>query len=254
MFYDQLNEGIGGTANPPASASASIYNGNIDNPTGGTQTSFPVALTNNVPQLMTPPRIMTYNLGIQHESAGGTILDLAYVGNVGRHLLQTSDLNQLREGTLLNPPASTTNVNALRRFLGYAGISLRGFADTSSYNSLQASASRRTQKGLAFGASYTFSRTIDATSGTPQNAYAPEVDHGLSSIHRAHLLSINYIYELPFLRKTKNPLVRAVGAGWQLSGVTSYQSGAPTSVTVPVDVAKIGAGSSRATVTGSRNA
>src|SRR5205085_1712883 len=217
IFYDQLNEGIGGTANPPASASASIYNGNIDNPTGGTQTSFPVALSNVVPQVMTTPRITTYNFGIQHDWIGGTLLDAAYVGNFGRHLLQTNNLNQLREGTLLNPPASTTNVNALRPYLGYANISLRGFADTSNYNSLQVSASRRTAKGLAFGVAYTFSKTIDATSGSPQNAYNPRADHGLCSIHRAHLLNINYIYELPFLRKTRNPLVRAVGAGWQVS-------------------------------------
>jgi hypothetical protein len=36
--------------------------------------------------------------------------------------------------------------------------------------------------------------------------------------------------------------------GWEISGITSYQSGAPTSVTVPVDVARIGVSSSRATV------
>jgi len=86
---------------------------------------------------------------------------------------------------LLNPPASTTNVNALRPYSLAMPTSVCAVSrDTSNYNSLQVSASRRTQKGLAFGVSYTFSKTIDATSGSPQDAYNPKVDHGLSSIHR----------------------------------------------------------------------
>src|SRR5262249_17643122 len=44
-----------------------------------------------------------------------------------------------------------------------------------------------------------------------------------------------------------------VAAGWQISGVTSFQSGAPNDVTVPVDVAKIGASSTRASVVGDPN-
>jgi hypothetical protein len=253
MFYDQLNQGIGGTANPPASVSASIYNGSIDNPPGGTNTTFPAALTNVVPKINTMPRIMSYNLGIQHELKAGVLVDIGYVGNLARHLLQTSNLNQLPQGTLLNPPASTTNVNALRPYLGYGNISLRGFADTSNYNSLQLSVTRRAQRGLSFGLSYTFSKTLDSSSGSPQDAYNPRADHGISSINRTHVVNVNYIYELPFFQRHPNGLVRAVGAGWQVSGITGYQSGAPNSVTVPVDVARIGTGSTRATVIGSPN-
>ena len=168
-------------------------------------------------------------------------------------MLQTSNLNQLPQGTLLNPPASTTSVNALRPYLGYGNISLRGFADTSNYNSLQLSVTRRAQRGLSFGLSYTFSKTLDSSSGSPQDAYNPRVDHGISSINRPHVINVNYIYELPFFRVHPNALVRAVAAGWQVSGITGYQSGAPNSVAVPVDVARIGTGSTRATVIASPN-
>jgi hypothetical protein len=83
---------------------------------------------------------------------------------------------------------------------------------------------------------------------TPQDSFNPKQDIGLSSIHRAHILNFNYIYSLPFFAKSPSHLARQVLGGWEISGVTSFQSGAPTSVTAPVDAARIGASSSRATV------
>jgi hypothetical protein len=45
-------------------------------------------------------------------------------------------------------------------------------------------------------------------------------------------------------------LVRQTLGGWEISGITSFQSGAPFTVTVPTDVARIGVSSSRASVIG----
>jgi hypothetical protein len=47
--------------------------------------------------------------------------------------------------------------------------------------------------------------------------------------------------------------VRHVLGGWELSGISFFQSGAPNSVSVPTDVARIGVSSSRASVAGSPN-
>ena len=41
--------------------------------------------------------------------------------------------------------------------------------------------------------------------------------------------------------------------GWEISGVTAFQSGGPVSVSVPVDIARIGASSARASVIGNPN-
>jgi hypothetical protein len=153
----------------------------------------------------------------------------------------------------LNPPASNINPNALRPYAGYGAISERDQGDNSSYNSLQISGSRRMQSGLSLTANYTFSRTLDTSSGTPQNSYNVRPDYGLSSIHRAHLLNVNYIYELPFFRRDANAILRSTLGGWEVSGVTTYQSGAPNTVTVLSDVARIGSNSSRATVIGDPN-
>ena len=72
-------------------------------------------------------------------------------------------------------------------------------------------------------------------------------------MHRAHLLNVNYIYDLPFFQRNANAALRNVLGGWELAGVTTYQSGAPNSITVPSDVARIGANSSRATLIANPN-
>jgi hypothetical protein len=254
IFYDRIptNTLIAPSGNPPFNVIANIFDGNIDNPGGGTARQFPPNLT-AFPTRLPTPSVISYNLGVQQELPRNAIVEIAYVGNLGRHVPRTININQLAEGTRLNPPASNTNVNALRPYPGYGNINTRDHGDNSNYNSLQVSASRRLQQGLSFTANYTFSRALDTSSGGPQNAYNARPDYGLSEVHRKHALNLNYIYELPFFRKHSSAAVRSVLAGWVLAGVTSFQSGAPNSVAVPVDVARIGAGSTRATVIGDPN-
>jgi hypothetical protein len=254
IFYDRIRtDYLGNTAaNPPFIQSANVFDGNIDDPRGGTTRSFPPNLS-AIRADMPTPKVISMNLGVQQELPGAVILHVNYVGTLGRNLTRTVNINQLPVGTRLNPPASTTNVNALRPYPGYGNISVMENADRSSYNALQVSAVRKMRQGLEFGINYAFSRTLDTSSGTPQDVYNVDADYGLSSIHRAHVLSVNYVYEIPFFRQHRNKALRGVLGGWSVSGVTVYQSGAPFSVTVPVDVARIGVTSSRATLVGDPN-
>ncbi|HUS05435.1 MAG TPA: carboxypeptidase regulatory-like domain-containing protein [Bryobacteraceae bacterium] len=254
IFYDRLptNALIAPSGNPPFNVDANIFDGNIDNPSGGTTRSFPANLS-VLPTRIPAASVTTYNIGVQQELPSGIILDVSYVGNYARHLARTININQLPVGTRLNPPNSNINVNALRPYPGYANINVRDQGDNSNYNSLQVSASRRLQNGLSFTANYTWSRALDSTSGTPQDAYNARPDYGLSAVHRKHLVNVNYIYELPFFRRSENSFLRTALGGWEIAGVTLAQSGAPNSVTVPVDVARIGAASSRTTVASNPN-
>jgi hypothetical protein len=86
--------------------------------------------------------------------------------------------------------------------------------------------------------------------GSPQNSYNALADYGLSAFHRKNVLNFNYIYELPFFAKHRNVALQKVLGGWEVAGVTTFQSGAPNSVTVSQDVAAIGVGSSRASGNG----
>jgi Carboxypeptidase regulatory-like domain/TonB-dependent Receptor Plug Domain len=251
IFYDRVRtDYLSATAaNPPFDESAAIFDGNIDNPTGGTQRVFPPNIA-GIQDRMPTPRITTFNLGVQHEILAGTILHANYVGTLGDSLTRTVNVNQLRAGTRLNPPASTTNVNALRPYPGYGNITITENADESSYHSLQLSLTRRLLAGLEFGANYTFSKTLDTSSGTPEDPYNIARDYGLSAIHRAHNLNSHFIWQMPFFRSGGNALTRGALGGWDLSGVVIYQSGAPFTVTAPVDAARIGTNSTRATLIG----
>jgi hypothetical protein len=252
IFYDlmQTNYIMNSQGNPPFVSSASVYDGNIDNPGAATTQAFPPDLS-VISTTHPDPKVMSFNLGVQRELPGAIIADLSYVGTLGRNLnWRTINLNQLRQGTRLNPPQSTMNVNALRPFPGYGNINMNENGESSNYNSLQVALNRRLERGLSFGMNYTFSRALDTSSGTPQDAYDARPDYGLSSIHRKHVLNFNYVYELPFFRRHSQALVRQTLGGWELSGITGFQSGAPNSVTVPTDVARIGVSSSRASVVG----
>jgi Carboxypeptidase regulatory-like domain/TonB-dependent Receptor Plug Domain len=254
LFYDRVRtDYLSATAaNPPFDRSSTVFDGNLDNPTGATLRAFPPNIA-GIRDEMPTPRVMSFNLGVQREVLKGTILHVNYVGTLGDSLTRTVNINQLRAGTRLTPPASTTNVNALRPYLGYGNISITENADESSYHSLQASLTRRLQGGLELGANYTFSKALDTSSGTPEDVYDIGRDYGLSAVHRTQNVNGYFIWQLPFFRDASNLFARGALGGWDVSGVVVYQSGAPFTVTAPVDAARIGVNSTRATLIGDPN-
>ena len=62
------------------------------------------------------------------------------------------------------------------------------------------------------------------------------------SLDRTHVLILNYIYELPFLKGNSNLLQRLAG-NWEISGINQFQSGAPFSIRTGDDFAGVGPGS-----------
>jgi hypothetical protein len=250
VFFDLLRtDSLGGSAgNPPFQESVTLFDGNIDAPGGGaTRAGSPTNLS-FMSTNQNQPATYSYNFNVQHQFSGNVLVDAGYVGTMGRRLTRTLNLNQLRPGTRLNSPNSSINANALRTFPGYANLNMQENGDTSNYHSLQLSVSRRMARGLQFGVNYTYSKTMDSTSGGPQDIFNTRADYGLSSIHRAQVLNFNYVWEVPFLRRHQTWFVRNIIGNWDLSGITSFQSGAPFSVSVPSDIARIGVGSSRASI------
>lgn len=188
------------------------------------------------------------------------MLDTRYVGSFGRNISQGININQLVPGTLKIPANKGISMNVLVPYVGYGTILQYQDEDFSNYNSLQISVKRRSAHGVSFGVNYTLSRTLDQTgsvgtsnAGTPQDTYNVSAEYGLSDIHRKHLLNFNYIYDVPFFLNQSNHFLRYALGGWQVSGLTTFQSGAPGSVSVPVDVAGVGVASSRATLIGDPN-
>ena len=112
------------------------------------------------------------------------------------------------------------------------------------YNSLQISADRRYSNGLKVGAAYTLSKSEDNGSTKRDvvwNTYDDSNFWGPASFDRRHVLSVYYIYDLPFW-KDQNTLLKNLAGGWQISGASIFRTGTPFSVTRTNDIAGVGDG------------
>ena len=229
-------------------------NGNSTNDT--TQTPVYDGNTINILGLEVPrryvnPSTQQWNLTLQQSLGKSWVLELGYVGTKGTHLRDTRNTDQAydarvnpvtltaADGTAYTVTQNTlTNINARSRYpgLGVAGFQIFANDANSAYNSLQATIYHRFSHGLHFQAAYTFSRAIDETStgntalnSAVNNQLTLQDSRGLADFDRTHRLIVNYSYELPFFAKSKG-FVRAALGGWFLSGITTFQSGAPFTV------------------------
>ena len=99
--------------------------------------------------------------------------------------------------------------------------------------------------GLQADAHYTWSRTRDMAThsnggGQTMNNYDIWADYGPANWDIPHRFVASYIYDVPFLKNSSQPILKYVVAGWQVGGVTTIQSGTPVNVTLSADRANIG--------------
>lgn len=252
VFYERIEGNFLFSAinNPPFISQQDIYDGNIENPTGGTTQLFPAGLSNSHFPDMKIPRIMNWSFGVQHKLDSITTLDVAYVGSSAASLSRTINLNQLQVGTLQKNPG--VNTNALRPYPGYGNINMYVTGSNSIYNSLQVQAKRQMRGGGLLNVAYTWSRVITDSSSyseQPVDSYNFKADRGLASFNRSHVFVFSYIYPLPFWRTGAEWYKKALG-GWQISGVTSMQTGNPLNLGINPDQAGIGQGGQRPNVVG----
>ncbi len=190
-----------------------------------------------------PPTVYNWSFGIQQNIGFGTVLDVAYVGNVGRRLLQRRSLNALNYGTRFLPSSRDTTTassplpdNFLRPNPGYADILYIEMAGTSNYHSLQTQVNKRFAKGFQFGVAWTWSKAMTIVNGN-NDAVNPFLDYrmrqyGRAAFDRTHNFVMNYLYDLPKASQLAkgNVIVKALFDNWQLSGVTTFTSGQPLGI------------------------
>jgi hypothetical protein len=102
---------------------------------------------------------------------------------------------------------------------------------------MQAQANRRFAAGLQFGFMWTWSKLMNFAEGNFSDvaAYAPlrAWNYGKGSFDRTHNVNINYTWDIPRAsRLWDNAGVRAVLDDWQVSGITTFMSGAPQGVSL----------------------
>jgi hypothetical protein len=233
---------------------------------GGTATNCSINLASftSAPTDAYTPYTQQYNLTVQRQLWNGWAAELGYVGT---HYLGGIGIWDPYMAPLASPSApivvrdingnsysittNTVNNEELRHQI--IGLSRKRGARFSSnigqatYNSLQATVLRRLSTGLYFQAAYTFSKSLDNVSGSLStdelnatragqngaNIYNaqdnPRQNKARGDFDRPHRLVISYSYDIPVPRDSF--LDNQVFRGWSVSGIVTYQSGLPFSVT-----------------------
>lgn len=227
--------------NPPFQPMVTVANGSVDNPGGGSTgaSDLPFGMQGQDISFK-HPTAYTWSAGVQREIPFGFVIDATYVGRRGLYLQRERNINQLLPGTI--QANQGVNVAALRPYKGYGVLRIAENSGRSIYNSLQLSADRRYSNGLKVGAAYTLGKSEDNGSDKRNvlwDTYNDANFWGPSSFDRKHVLSVYYIYDLPFW-KDPTSLMKNLLGGWQISGASFFRSGTPFSITRGSDIAGIG--------------
>jgi len=210
------------------------------------------------------PTVMNFSLSLQQNVGLGTVVDVGYAGSLGRHLMWQRNLNAIPFGANFEAKnADPTNPRVplpqafLRPLVGHNNVNFREWASSSSYHSLQVAANRRFARGWQFGASWTWSKTMDFndndTDGVSTLVPVRVWNYGLASFDRTHVAKINWLWDIPRTPWKSLP-VRLALNDWQVSGIASFVSGAPLgigySTTTSIDITGSPTDGARIVVTG----
>ena len=232
-------------------------------PTAGTAVSFkgvfPIAGGFNTQNPNnTIPRAVNYNLTLERELPGATIMRIGYVGAMARHLVTSYTFNPISAAGVAackNDPLNGSGdgcadspddmaINPLMapffkygQTFGSAGqIYTNG---TSNYNSLQVTVDKHLSHGLQMLGTYTWSHSLDEGSSFEDTAFLLaggfdpngnlKRDYGDSAFDTRHRFTISGSYDIPNLNKISmfNWMPSRIFGGWRVTGINAWQTGQP---------------------------
>ena len=255
VFYDRLqgNPVFDMLVNPPGIATPKFYYGSLSAvPAASAGVFFPGSV-NGFDKGGQIPTTYNWNVTLQRELPWSILMDVGYVGASSNHILYRINQNAIPLGAAwlpqnqdpLNPnpkyDGTTSNQpNFYRQYTGYANTIDYGFGANSNYEGLQVSANRRFSKSLTGGIAYTWSKSMgttndDYTTNTPFNMRT--ADYDVLGNDRTHVFVLNYVYNLPKFIKSSTAgakVAKLFVSDWQVSGITTFQSGAPNNVSFSI--------------------
>jgi hypothetical protein len=165
-------------------------------------------------------------------ASGGLLTNATIIADLQQG--QIGELASLYQSNGLNGAVNFyTNPNVL-------GANTVGNSATSSYHALVLEMRKRTRVGLQYQFSYAFSKVLANTSGDSLTDFEPLLDNNNPRLERArapyditNAFKANFYYELPYgagKRWSGGKVMNQVLGGWAISGIWSFQSGAPFSV------------------------
>ena len=179
----------------------------------------------------------SYNLNLQQDIGLGAVMELGYIGSVGRHLLIERNINQyLVPGQTSGPNARPFNAvagaNGIDSGSLLGNIGYRDSDSYSNYNALWVTVRKQLAHGVQVNSTYTWSKSMDINSlGSQggfnlQNNFDPRNNYGLSDFDARNHFVFSGTWDLPFKGNRLKD-------GWLLANITQLQSGNPLNVTIP---------------------
>jgi Carboxypeptidase regulatory-like domain/TonB dependent receptor len=212
------------------------------------------------------PYYEDWSFNIQHSFTPDLVLSIAYSASAGhwlpgaavaRPFTNQIPVQYLPLGSLLTTTlsaASLTQAQAMfpnigtpfPNFTGTIGQALKPFPQyngisdpwldvgNSTYNSLQISLNHRFAHGLSAMVNYTFSKELDDLAGV-RDPNKDFLEKGPGTIDHPHVAQATFVYQLPFGAghnlNSGSKVVSGILSHWQLSGLFTFSSGAPLTIT-----------------------
>jgi hypothetical protein len=197
------------------------------------------------------PYVLQYMLNVQRQLANNFLLEVGYLGSVGRKLESLRAFNE-------SLPGATGSVLSRAPYPEFGRIQEVDGSGRSSYNGLSVKVEKRFSAGLSFVSGYTWSKSIDNASAIrnhdgdtlfPQNSYDLSAERGLSGFHVSHRMVNSGLYELPFGKGrrwlNRGGVSNVIFGGWEFGSLFNIQTGFPVTMTTGRDQSNTGAGFDR---------
>lgn len=197
----------------------------------------------------TPAYSEQYNLAIERQLPGAMDLRIGYIGQRTIHQNNSGGPGNTEPDLNYAPPGDYTE-QSKRPYQPFSTIS-EAFDPVfhTTTNSLQVGLHKRYKSGLMINAEYQWIRILGVENF--ENPTTIGDSYGNISSNTPQVLQVNYAYELPMGRgkalfRDASGITNQIIGGWQLAGVTTFETGQPFSVTYTAPGSQVYGASGRA--------
>ncbi|MCX6628167.1 MAG: carboxypeptidase regulatory-like domain-containing protein, partial [Candidatus Solibacter sp.] len=242
----------------PFLANGGIFPGSLPGGTNLSAADAKASTSSYLPDQKLPYSIQ-WNIGVQHVFHNDYTLESRYLGTRGVHLLVQNRLNRQAKvdpthflptyftapsqsvldglsNTLASITARPSYVPAYAN-AGFNGANIVGFMPwgNSNYHGMANQLTRRFSKGFQMMVAYTWSHNIDDSTAThfstllsprrPQDFRNLRGERSNSPLDRRHRLTLNWLWEMPYLAHSKNWAAKNLIGNWSVVGTYTAESG-----------------------------
>jgi hypothetical protein len=190
------------------------------------------------------PYAQHWMASVERQFGSSALATVSYIGTSSHHLLVLEEANPADPALCLSlgdQLCGPFNEQAARtRFSpAFGSVVLQRTIANANYNALEASF-KASARGLDLLASYTFSKSIDQSSGLPEpvNPVDASLSRALSAFDLRHNLVTSFHYQLPSPRYCG--LIHAMATGWSVAGIARFTSGLPVTLLNNNDTSLLG--------------